>query len=75
MKKYYRASYTVEAAVIVPFFLLIMVATIQIAIDYHEEIEQVAKNQEEREEFSAVRVFYRIENGKELWEKIFEEGG
>ena len=61
MKRYYRASYTVEATLIFPFLLLIMLVTIQIAIDYHEEIKQVAKEEEQVEEIPIVKMFYQVE--------------
>lgn len=61
MKLFYRASYTVEAALIFPFLLFIMFATIQIAIDYHEKIKQVAKEEEQTEELPIIKMFYQVE--------------
>lgn len=61
MKRYARGSYTVEAAIIMPFLLLIMVATIHIAINFHEEIKQVAKESEEVQEIPIIKIFYHTE--------------
>lgn len=64
MKKYYQGSYTIEASLIMPFLLLIMIATIDIAINYHEEIKEVAK-EEEVEEIPIVKMFYQTEFAEE----------
>lgn len=64
MKKFYRGSYTIEASLIMPFLLFMIVATIKIAINYHEEIKEVAK-EEVVEEIPIVKMFYYTEFAEE----------
>lgn len=60
MKRYVKASYTVEASLILPFLLLIIVATIQLAIYSHQEIKQLVKEKEEAIEIPIMESFWHM---------------
>lgn len=60
-----KGSYTVEAAILIPIYLFIMVGTIQIAISLYNEIKENSEV-ERVQKIWAVEEFYRNELIEEL---------
>lgn len=58
-----RGSFTVEAAILLPFFLLMLSGTIEMGIDLYQEA--IIEAQKETEGYWAVEDFYKYQVIKE----------
>lgn len=73
VKKGVRASFTVEAAVIIPFMLLLSIGVIQLGIDFYWN--SVNRTQDVRnQELDSVGRFYQLQMLEELGKDIYENG-
>lgn len=74
MKQYWKkGSFTIEASIIIPFVLCIMVYVLQMGIQFYQEsIERECM--EGVEKWDAVSTFYRIQMLKEMEEEWAEDG-
>lgn len=66
-----RGSFTIEAAIIVPFFLFLMITVLQIGIAFYQE--SVSREMLQKwENFRAVSMFYRLQWLDEVGEEVLE---
>lgn len=65
MKKY-KGSFTVEAAVIVPLFLLLFVAVISISVDLYQDTVSLVAEISSKKQVDAVSAMYHIDSIKKL---------
>ena len=67
--KYQKGSFTIEAAILVPFILFLMMTVVEHGIElYQQSVER--ESLPALEEWDAVGYFYEIEGLKELEEEI-----
>lgn len=67
-----KGSFTVEATILIPFALLLMLTILQIGIKFYQD--SVVRNQiQEEVSFDAVSMFYRLQILEELEEEVTDE--
>ncbi len=69
MKYRVRASYTIEAALILPAALFLILFSIQTGISMHTEVREAACHYEKVQQFDAVSEVKQIRR----WKKLLEE--
>ena len=72
MKKW-KASYTVEAALIMPIILFAMFQGLVIGIDLHEQVKKATLRSEKTEEINAIEMIQNIDHLENLIDTLFEE--
>lgn len=71
-KKWKKGSFTIEASILIPFILFLMMTVLRIGIEFYWE--SAAKNQiQEEVSFDAVSMFYRLQTLEELEEEVIDE--
>lgn len=65
MKKY-KGSFTVEAAVIVPLFLLLFVAVISISVDLYQDTVSLVAEINSKKQIDVVSAMYHMDSVKKL---------
>ena len=68
-RKLQKGSFTIEAAIIVPITLFMMVTVVRYGIDFYQQSVE-RKPLEELEEWDAVGHFYEVESLKKLEEEM-----
>lgn len=74
MRKYYKASYTVEAAVILPLILFTVCQGIKIGIDLCMEVKAESVYSADLEKLQGTEIFYRTNGLEELWRDLHGDG-
>lgn len=64
-----KGSFTIEAAIIIPLLLMLIVIVVSIAVDLYQETAELAEEIGEKERMSLITAMYHIDSIKEL---IFE---
>lgn len=65
-----KGSFTVEASVIVPLLLLLMLLALRQGISLCEETTERAESADGGEEFEIVETLYRLEQVTDIWELL-----
>lgn len=65
-----RASFTVEAAMIMPVVIVLLVLMLHLTIGLYENVTQAAENITKIEELDTVKTFRGLSNGKEIMEGL-----
>lgn len=68
-----KGSFTIEAAVIIPFFLFIMIYILQMGIGFYQE-SVIRQSLIQISEFDAVSLFYKIQKIGEIGEEFVKNG-
>ena len=71
--RYKRGSFTIEAAIIIPFILFLMITVLQIGIKFYQE-SSLLERSEKWEAFHAVSMFYKLQILRELGNGGQEDG-
>lgn len=65
-----KASFTVEAALIMPVVIVLLVFLLHLTIGLYENVSEVAENITRIEELDSVKLFRGLSTGKELMEGL-----
>ena len=68
--KYLKGSFSVEAAIIVPLFLFLMVHAIELGIQMTEEVIEKAEVLNNQKKTDVIACMYHLEKFNELLEEI-----
>ena len=74
MKKYYKASYTVEASLIMPIVLFTICQGMKIGINLCTEVREASAYSEDLQKLNVVDVFYEKKSIEELWGNLHGDG-
>lgn len=67
-----KGSFTIEASILIPFILFLMMQILQMGISFYQE--SVTRNLVQKESsFDAVLVFYRLQVTDQIKEEVFDE--
>lgn len=66
-----KGSFTIEAAIIVPFFLFLMMTILQMGIGFYQESASHTKLHK-WDGFQAVSMFYRMQLLEDIGEEVLE---
>ena len=72
-KRYVRAIYTIEAAVLIPLVIFVMAASAKLGIDLYIEINTEANEYQEIQKIDEVKKVHEIRTMGTVWEEISEE--
>lgn len=61
-----QGSFTVEAAVIMPLFLFMMVAVVSIGVDLYQDTVSIVAEINDKKQIDAVSAMYHIDSVKKL---------
>lgn len=71
-KKWKKGSFTIEASIIIPFLLFLMIQILQIGIAFYQQ--SVTRNiAQEKTEFDAVAVFYQLHMMEKVKGELLDE--
>ncbi len=74
MKEHWeKGSFTIEASIIIPFVLCLMVYVLQTGIQFYQESKE-RQSIVEMENWDAVSAFYKVQMFKELEEEWIKDG-
>jgi len=68
-----KGSFTIEAAVIIPFLLFLMISVLQMGISFYQE-SSMRTSLIQLSGFDAVSMFYRIQIISEIGEEFVKDG-
>lgn len=74
LKKYGKASYTLEAAMLMPLILLSIFQGMKTGIDLCSEVQRTSVYSKELEELNGVEIFLKKASLEDLWENVHGDG-
>lgn len=74
MRKSFKASYTVEASLIMPIALFTIFQGMKMGITLCEEVRESSVYSEELEELRGVEIFRTTNGLEELWGNLYGDG-
>lgn len=70
MKKTLKASYTVEAAILMPIVLCVVAVMLQKGILMYQQTQEEFQNKDSICRTEAVKTIYRLEMAEDIWEEF-----